>query len=78
MAIGLFRSKETYSAPLPYVYTNPQPSTMIHPNDKIYVLARTSQLSGVTTPVSEKRDIPSDHFINLELDDDSDDIVVDE
>jgi hypothetical protein len=36
--LGLYRGKETHDSPLPYVFTNPPPSTVIGPGDTLYVI----------------------------------------
>ncbi|GAM21221.1 hypothetical protein SAMD00019534_043960 [Acytostelium subglobosum LB1] len=35
LIVGLFRSKEPMGAPMPYVYTCPHPTTILHENDRM-------------------------------------------
>eukprot|EP01133_Synstelium_polycarpum_P016767 gene16767-19935_t len=41
LVLGLQRSKEPMGAPVPYVFTCPHPTTILHENDHIYVFSDT-------------------------------------
>ncbi|EFA79721.1 calcium-activated BK potassium channel [Heterostelium album PN500] len=39
LVVGLFRSKDPMGAPLPYIFTCPHPTTILHENDKVFVFS---------------------------------------
>ena len=55
--IGLYRAEKVKENNRPYVYTKPPPDLIVHPKDKIYVLA-------VNQP-KECKSISSIHFSRL-------------
>jgi len=38
--LGLYRSSAAQNSPMPYVFTSPLPETILHSEDKVYVLAQ--------------------------------------